>query len=156
MPLLEDFLLRFRRVWAPPGPVVGQAGVPEDVGGRLDDELSELTGELNAIDLEGQALLHAAQTEADAIMVTAHAESVRIVEEARNQVPRVRAGHAAQRVSDREAEMDRLFAAAEAQAVAIRDRARPRMQPVIDRIAADAFVGVPSSEVNDARVMGGR
>lgn len=156
MPLLEDLLLRFRRVWAPPGPVAGQPGVPEDAGEHLEEELRELSAQLNAIDVEGKALLHAAQTEAAEIVAAANAESAHIVEEARSLAPSVRAGRAAQRASDREAEMDRLIAEAETQAVAMRARARPRMQPIIDKIAADAFVGVRSSEVTDARVMGGR
>lgn len=155
MPLLEDLLLRFRRVWAPPGPVAGQAGVPEDLGAHVDDELRELTAELNAIDLEGQELLRAAQIEAASITDAARIESERLAEEARLRVPEVRAGRAAQRVLDRQAEIDGLLTAAEKQAAELRARARSRMPPVVDEVAAAVFAGVDASEVDGARVMGG-
>lgn len=154
MPLLEDLLLRFRRVWAPPGPVAGQAGVPEDQGGRVDDELRELSAALNSVDLEAQDLLRAAEVEAASIADAGRIESERIAEEARLRAPDARARRAAQRVIDRQTEIDGLLAEAERQAVELRARSRSRMQPVVDDVAAEILAGADASGVDGARVMG--
>ncbi len=156
MPLLEDLLLRFRRVWAPPGPVEGQAGVPADLERTLDDELRALTVALNAIDQEGQVIVQAAESEAAAIIAAARAESVRIVESARSRVPDVRAGKAAARIRDREEDVKALIAKAEGGAKEMQSRARSRMQPFIDRVKADVLAeSAGSLEEQHARVMGG-
>ena len=156
MPLLEDLLLRFRRVWAPPGPVEGQSGVPADLERTLDDELRELTLALSAIDREGQAIVQAAESEAAAIIAGARGESARIVEAARSRVPDVRAGKAAARTQDREEDVKALLANAETGAREMRARARSRMQPLVDRVKADVFAESAGSwEEQHARVMGG-
>ncbi len=156
MPLLEDLLLRFRRVWAPPGPVEGQAGVPTDLERTLDDELRELTVALSAIDQEGQAIVQAAESEAAAIVAEARAESARIVEAARSRVPDVRAGKAAARMQDREEDVKALIARAETGANEMRSRARSRMQPLVNRVKGDVLAESAGSwEEQDARVMGG-
>jgi hypothetical protein len=156
MPLLEDLLLRFRRVWAPPGPVQGQAGVPVDLERSLDDELRELTVALSAIDLEGEAIVQAAESEAAAIIAVARAESVRAVDVARARVPDVRAGKAAARIQEREEGVIALIAKAERDASEMRSRARSRMEPLVDRVKADVLGEVASSvEEQHARVMGG-
>jgi len=153
VPLLEDLLLRFRRVWAPPGPVEGQAGVPTDLQGKLDDELRELTVELSSIDQEGQAILQAAESEGAAIVAAARAEAVRMVEAARAGLPEVRAKSAATRIKDRQAQIDQLIAKAESDAEAIRSRARSRLQPFVELVTEDVFAGLKEQH---ARVMGGR
>jgi hypothetical protein len=157
VPLLEDLLLRFRRVWAPPGPVEGQAGVPTDLQGKLDDELRELTVELSSIDQDGQAIVQAAESEGAAIVAAARAESVRRMEAARARLPEIRAKSAATRIRDRQAQIDELIAKAESDAEGIRSRARSHMQPFVDRVAADVLAGLDAaSEEQHARVMGGR
>lgn len=157
MPLIADLLLRFRRVWAPPGPVAGQAGVPEDAAAHLNDELRDLTAALQAIEDEGEEIVRAAQAEAATIAEAARAESARIVEAARGGAPAVRAERAAARVRDREVEIDRVIADAERDAAAIRDRARSRMQPLVSRVVADILAAAsPEEEEGHARVVGGR
>ena len=156
MPLLEDLLLRFRRVWAPPGPVEGQAGVPADLERSLDDELRELTVALSAIDREGEAIVRAAESEAAAIIAVARAESVRVVDGARARVPDVRAGKAAARIQEREEGVIALIAKAESDASEMRSRARSRMAPLVDRVKADVLDELASPvEEQHARVMGG-
>lgn len=157
MPLIEDLLLRFRRVWAPPGPVAGQAGVPEDAAAHLNDELRDLTAALQAIEDEGDEIVRAAQTQAATIAEAARAESARIVEAARAVAPSVRAERAAARVRDRQAEIDRVIGDAERDAAAIRERARARMHPLVSRVVADVLaVASPAEEEGHARVVGGR
>ena len=155
MPLIEDLLLRFRRVWAPPGPVAGQAGVPEDAAAHLNDELRDLTTALQTIEDEGAEIVRAAQAEAVSIAEAARAESARIVEAARAGAPTVRAERAAARVRDRQAEIDRVIAAAEREAVAIRERARSRMQTVVSLVVADVLASASPEEERHARVVGG-
>lgn len=155
MPLIEDLLLRFRRVWAPPGPVAGQAGVPEDAAAHLNDELRDLTAALHAIEDEGDEILRAAHAQATSMVETARAESARIVEAARAGAPTVRAERAAARVRDRQAEIDRLIAAAEMEAAAIRERAREPMQRLAARVAADVLGSAGREEESHARVVGG-
>jgi hypothetical protein len=157
MPLLEDLLLRFRRVWAPPGPVEGQAGVPTDLQSKLDDELRELTLELSAIENEGRAIVQGAESDAAAIIATARAESVRAVEAARARLPEVRTATAATRIRDRQTKIDDLIAKADSDAAGIRSRAGGRMQPFVATVVADVFAGLNrESEEPHARVMGGR
>lgn len=155
MPLIEDVLLRFRRVWAPPGPVAGQAGVPEDAGAYLNDELRELTAALQSIGQEGDEILNAAQVEAASITEAARAESARMVEAARRSAPTVRAARAAARVRDRQAEIDGVIADARGEAALIRERALSRMQPLVVRVAADVLAPASTEEVGHARVVGG-
>lgn len=153
--MLEDLLLRFRRVWAPPGPVSGQAGVPEEAGTQHEDELRELTAALEAIDQEGQRMIRAANAEAAEIMQNARSEAERVVATARARAPEVRANNAAARIRNRQREIDELIAASEREADTIRTRASARLQPIVDRVAAGIFAGIGSLEEQHARVMGG-
>ncbi len=154
MPLLEDLLLRFRRVWAPPGPVAGQPGVPSDLAAELDDELRDLSIGLAAIAREGEGIVQAAEAEARSIIDSARAEAVRLVEAARIAAPAVRSQKASAKIRDRESEIQRLVADAEEEAAALRRRGRSRMQQVVERVVADVFAGQPAEEQH-ARVVGG-
>lgn len=154
MPLLEDLLLRFRRVWAPPGPVVGQPGVPTDLAAGLDDELRELSIELAAIAREGQGVVQAAEAEARSIIDAARTQSVRIVEAARIAAPEVRSSKAAAKMRDRRAEIDRLTADAETAAAAITRRVQDRMPALIERVVGEVLAEQPREEEH-ARVVGG-
>ncbi|MFI4972093.1 MAG: hypothetical protein WCC30_05515 [Candidatus Dormiibacterota bacterium] len=157
MPLLEDFLLRFRRVWAPPGPVAGQAPVPADLEARIDDELHELTSALSAIDDEGRSIVQAAESEAAKIVAAAQPEADRLIESARGKLPEVRATSATARISDRKAETDELIANAEKQAVDLRNRAMTRMQSFAGRVVIDVFEDAAGSVKEEhARLVGGR
>jgi len=156
VPLLEDLLLRFRRVWAPPGPVAGQSGVPEDLAATTDDELRDLSLALAAIDENGRAIVVESERQAAAIISAAMTESARIVETARERAPRVRADRAASRVRDRSAEIERLLAAAARDADAIRARASQGMEPAVARVVANVYGTPASSEVESARVVGRR
>jgi ElaB/YqjD/DUF883 family membrane-anchored ribosome-binding protein len=156
MPLLEDILLRFRRVWAPPGPVVGQAAVPTDFEARVDDELRELTSALSAIDEEGQSVVRAAESEAAKLIAAARSEAERAIQTARSRLPEVRATRAAARIRDSEADINDLVAEAEEQARDLRDRARSRMQGVVDTAVTDVFADTAGSlEEEHARIVGG-
>lgn len=153
MPLLEDLLLRFRRVWAPPGPVVGQPGVPTDLAAGLDDELRDLTIELSAIAREGEGVVQGAEAEARSIIDAARTQSVRIVEAARIAAPEVRSSKAAAKIRDRRAEIDRLILDAQAAAGEIKSRAEDRMPALIERVVAEVLAEHPEEE--HARVVGG-
>jgi cell division septum initiation protein DivIVA len=156
MPLLEDFLLRFRRVWAPPGPVAGQAAVPADLEARVDDELRELTSALSAIDDEGKSIIQAAEAEAARIVAAAQSEADRLIETARGKLPEVRATKAAACIRDRTTERDQLIAKAEKRAIDLHDRAVARMQSVAGRVVSDVFEDMAGSvEEEHARVVGG-
>lgn len=155
VPLLEDLLLRFRRVWAPPGPAAGQAGVPEDAAAHRGDELHEVFEALQAIEDEGREVIRIAEAEAASVGEAARAECGQILEAARTRAPQVRAARAALRVREREADIDQLIAAAEQQARAIRERARARAQPIVDQVVADVFAATTSLEEGHARVVGG-
>lgn len=154
MPLLEDVLLRFRRVWAPPGPVAGQAGVPSDLAAGLDDELRDLSIELAAIAREGQGIVQAAESQARSTLDAARTQAVRIVEAARIAAPDVRTETAKAKIRDRRAEVDRLIAEAEMEAAALQRRARDRMPALIGTVAAAVFAAQPAEEEH-ARVVGG-
>jgi ElaB/YqjD/DUF883 family membrane-anchored ribosome-binding protein len=156
MPLLEDFLLRFRRVWAPPGPVTGQAAVPADLDARVDDELRELTSELRAIDEGGQSVVRAAESEAATIIAAARSEAESAIQAARSRLPEVRATRAAARIRDREADLNDVIAEAAKQAADLRDRARSRMQDFVDKAVTDVFADTAESlEEEHARIVGG-
>jgi cell division septum initiation protein DivIVA len=156
MPLLEDILLRFRRVWAAPGPGAGQSAVPVDLEVRLDDELSELTSALSAIDEEGRSVVQAAEKEAAGILAAARSEAERTIQTARSGLPEVRATRAAARIRDRSADINHLIAEAEKRASDLRDRARPRMQGFVDRAVNDVFADTPGlAKEEHARVVGG-
>lgn len=156
MPLLEDLLLRFRRVWAPPGPVAGQAGVPEDLAATIEDELRDLSDELAAIDRRGQDVVSRAQAESAAIAASAMAEAASMVEAARTRAPHARADSAARRVSDRGDEIERVLARAAADARSLREGAEPRMRPLVDKVVEEVFASASGSEARDARVVGRR
>lgn len=153
MPLLEDFLLRFRRVWAPPGPVVGQAGVPTDLEARLDDELRELTEQLAALDEEAQAVVRAAEAEAARLVATAQAAVDDDARLARSGLPEVRASGAAARIHDRQSVMDDVMVRAARDAADLRERSRERMAGVVELVLSDLFT--QASEESDAHVVGG-
>jgi hypothetical protein len=156
MPLLEDFLLRFRRVWSPPGAVGGQAAVPADARARVEDELRELTAALDVIEREGQAIVNDAQAQAAAILAAARTEAEHRIEAARTKVPQQRSLSASARIRDRGTEVSARIADAERQAGDITSRARARVQHLVDQVTADAFVGIEgTSEVASARVVGG-
>ncbi|HSP08877.1 MAG TPA: hypothetical protein VLU92_04705 [Candidatus Dormibacteraeota bacterium] len=153
MPLLEDLLLRFRRVWAPPGPVVGQAGVPADLVARLDDELRELTQALAALDEEAQALVRAAEAEATRLVAAAQMgvdEDARLTQ---SRLPEVRASGAAARIRDRESVMDDLMKRAVADAADLRKRSRQRIESMVAAVVSELCT--PVLEESDAHVMGG-
>lgn len=151
---LEDILLRFRRVWAPPGPVMGQAGVPVDLQARVDEELTPLTTLLAAIDAEAQALVTAAEADAAQVVANAHAEAARAVESAQHSAPQVRAQGAGSRIKDREAAIDALMAGAENEAIELRNRARKRIGGVVEAVLGSTFAGAWTEEA-DASIMGG-
>jgi cell division septum initiation protein DivIVA len=155
VPMIQDFLLRFRGVWAPPGPAAGQAGVPADRRADLDHELRDLSDALETTEREAQEIVGAGEAEANAIAEAAGSESVRIVEEARLSAPQVRAQRAAARIQDRRAEIDRLISAAEADAAAVQVRAGSRVQPLVELIVAGFFAAQPAAGEQHARVMGG-
>jgi hypothetical protein len=152
---LEDILLRFRRVWAPPGPVMGQAGIPADLQTRVDDELRELTTLLASIDEQGSSIVQAAENESARIVALAQAEALGAIEAAQQRAPEVRAMGASARVRDRQTAMDSLLAAAGKDAVELRDRARKRMDGVVQTVVARTFAHV-SEEEADVRIVGGR
>jgi hypothetical protein len=156
MPLLEDVLLRFRRIWTPPGPAAGQTAVPADLEARMDDELRELTSALAAIEEEGESIERAAGAEASDIIAAAQLDAERTVAEARERLPEVRATTAAERIRNREADIAQLTAGAEKRASELRERARARMQGFVDRAVEMAFAESSASlEGDHARVMGG-
>jgi hypothetical protein len=157
MPMLEDLLLRFRRAWAPPGPVAGQAAVPVDLQARVEDELRELTGELSAIEQEGQAAVHTAEVKAAAIITAARAEAERAVESARSRLPEARAISAAGRIRDRQDQMDALIASAELEVADLHSLAVSRTSGIVDQVVVAVFADIESaSEVPNARVLGRR
>ena len=157
MPLLEDFLLRFRRVWAPPGAAAGQASVPTDLEAQIDDELHDLTSALSAIDLEGKSIVQSAESEAARILDAYQSEADRVIESARGKLPEVRASSATARISSRKSEADELIADARKQAVDAGDRAMTRMQSFAGRVVSEAFEQVAGSVKEEhARVVGGR
>lgn len=156
MPLLDDLLLRLRRIWAPVGPAAGQAGVPEEAGAGLDAEIADLSRELAAIDDEAIAILRAAEEQAAGIRSAAHLEASRISEQARTQLPRVRASQAARRIEERQAEIAQVLSAARQSAGEIREGARSRMPLLVGRIADEVFGSVVAAKENHARVVGGR
>lgn len=153
MPLLEDLLLRFRRVWAPPGPVVGQAGVPTDLVARLDDELRELTEELAALDEEAQALERAAEAEAAGLVAAARAAVDDDMRLAQSRLPEVRASGAAARIRDRQSVMEGVMVQAARDAGDLRERSRERMTGVVEAVLSDLFM--QALEESDAHVVGG-
>lgn len=153
MPLLEDLLLRFRRVWAPPGPVVGQAGVPTDLVARLDDELRELTGELAALDEEAQAVVRAAEAEAARLVAAARAAVDDDATRAQSRLPEVRASGAAARIRDRQSVMEDVMVRAARDAADLRERSRERMTSVVEVVLSDLFM--QALEESDAHVVGG-
>jgi hypothetical protein len=156
MPLLEDLLLRFHRIWAPPGAVAGQASVPADLQAHVDDELRELGAALDAIDQEGQAVVHEAEAQAAAVVAAAHADADRRIEAARARAPEERSLSASAHVRDRGAEITARINEAELEAVAIGSRATARFQQIVDLVSAEVFTGVEgASEVPHARVVGG-
>lgn len=152
---LEDILLRFRRVWAPPGPVMGQSGVPSDLQARVDDELRELTALLASIDEEGQAVLRAAQAEAAKIVAQAQAGAERAIEAAQLRLPEVRAQGASARIKDRQVVIDTLLVRADKDANELRGRSRKRLAGMVAEVLARTFVGVPAEE-GHARIVGRR
>ncbi len=153
MPLLEDFLLRFRRVWAPPGPVVGQAGVPTDLEARLDDELRELTEQLAALDEEAQAVVRAAEAEAARLVATAQAAVDDDARLAQSGLPEVRANGAAARIHDRQSVMEDVMVRAARDAADLRERSRERMAGLVELVLSDLFT--QALEESDAHVVGG-
>jgi hypothetical protein len=153
MPLLEDLLLRFRRVWAPPGPVVGQAGVPTDLVARLDDELLELTEELAALDEQAQAVVRAAESEAARLVAAARAAVDDDARVAQSRLPEVRASGAAARIRDRQSVMDDVMVRAARNAADLRERSRERMTSVVEVVLSDLFR--QALEESDAHVVGG-
>ena len=156
MPLLEDLLLRFHRIWAPPGAVDGQASVPADLQARVDDELRELAGALDEIDQEAQSVVKAAEGQAAAVIAAAHAEAEHRIEAARARAPEERALSAAAHIRDRGVEITARITEAQQQAAAIRSGAAARFQRIVDRVSGDVFAGVEgASEVPNARVVGG-
>lgn len=156
MPLLEDFLLRFRRVWASPGPVAGLAAVPADLEAGVDEELRELTSSLDAIDEEGRSIVQAAEDAAASIVALAQSEADRTIEVARATLPEVRTTKAAASIRDRRTDRDQLIATAEKQAIDLRLRALARMQSVAGRVVSDVFEDIAGSvEEEHARVVGG-
>jgi cell division septum initiation protein DivIVA len=154
--MLEDFLLRFRRVWAPRGPAAGQAAVPTDEKSRISDELRELTAALKAIEQEGVEIVLAAEKEAAEVIASAQAEAERATETARSRLPEVRASRAGARFRDREATIEALAADAQKAAQDLRTRAHSRMPDVTKGVLADIFaITEGSSEGRHASVVGG-
>lgn len=153
--MLEDLLLRFRRVWAPPGPVTGQAGVPKEAGEQRENEVRDLIEALEAIEREGERIMRAADAEASEIVQKARAEAERLIETARARAPEVRANNAAVRIRDREREIDELVASSQREAESIRTHASSSLQPIVDRVVAEIFAGIGSYEEQHARVVGG-
>lgn len=153
MAALDDFLLRFRRVLAPPGLVGGQLGAPVDLAASLDDELRDVTTALAAIAHEAEAIVRKAESEADSITSDARLEATSLVEAARVRAPRVRAEYAAARIRDRHAEIADLIAGAEKAAADITEQARARMRPLVERLVEDVLAAAPA-EGRHARVVG--
>lgn len=153
MPLLEDLLLRFRRVWAPPGPVVGQAGVPTDLVARLDDELRELTQELTVLDEEAEAVVRAAEVDAAELVAAARAKVEDDARQAQSRLPEVRAKGAAGRIHDREAVMEEVMVRAAGDAADLRERSQGRLKGMVEVVLADLFK--PALEESNAHVVGG-
>lgn len=155
MPLLQDLLVRFRRIWSPPGPVAGQAGVPEEAGANFDEEIRDLSVELAAIDREADDMVRAAEQQAASISEEAEAESARMVEDARTRLPAIRAKRAAARIQDRQAASARVIAEAESRAAELRAHARFRMPELVAGAVDDVFAGLTAPEEGHARVVGG-
>lgn len=155
MPLVQDLLLRFRRIWSPPGPVAGQAGVPEEAGANFDDEIRDLSVELAAIDRQADDMMRAAERQAASAGEAAEAESARIVEEVRTRLPAIRAERAAARIKDRQADSDRVIAEAESRAAELRARARSRMPDLVSAVVDDVFARLMAPEEVHARIVGG-
>lgn len=151
---LEDILLRFRRVWAPPGPVMGQAGVPTDLMARVDDELRELTVLLAAIDEEGDAIVRAAEAESASLVARARADADSAIEAARRRAPEVRATGASARFEDRQRAMNSLLAGAKNDAADLTGRAVTRMDDVVSQVVESMFAHL-SQEEDHARIVGG-
>ncbi len=155
MPLLNDLLLRLRRIWAPVGPAAGHAGVPEEAGTGLETEIADLAHELAAIDNEAMTIERDAKEKAAAIREAARAEASRIREQARGQLPAVRASQAARRVEDRQGEIASVLLAAEQSARAVRDRANARMPALVGRVVGEVFRSVAAAKEDHAGVVGG-
>ncbi len=155
MPLLEDLLLRFRRIWSPPGPVAGQPGVPEEAGARLDDEVRELSGELGSIDEEAAGIERDAAHQAAGIVDAAAAEAERTVADARARLPSLRAERAALRIRDRQADVERVVAEAGKEGAALLVRARSRTPELVKALVEEVFAEAETPEEGHARVLGG-
>ena len=156
MPLLEDLLLRFRRVWAPPGPVTGQAGVPADLDARIENELQQLTVQLAGFEAESEAVVHDAQLRADAIIAAARAAAEHDLVAARSRLSEVRARSALARASRREADIARLMETAEREAEAVRVRAGTHRALLVEAAVDEVFAGLPARDKEDrASAVGG-
>lgn len=133
MPLLRDFLSRFRPAGAPGA---GRAAVPVDRRHELESELGPLLVLLDGPSAECADTLAAAHQDADLIVAAARVEADRILAAARQQAADDIARLVRQAVSAARAQAAEITAAGAAEADAVRERARLRLPVLTDRAVA--------------------
>lgn len=141
MPQLGELLERFRHA-ATPGPPAAGGGVPGDVAADLQAELRPLLAALDEVEDEARAVIETAATEAASVRGRGARDAEAILDEARRQVARLRAGPPD--VDTGDGEVRATLAEAEAEADGVRRRAHERIPGLVARVmACVAGAGVP-------------
>jgi vacuolar-type H+-ATPase subunit H len=126
----HDFLDRFRPAGAPGA--AARAGVPADRARELAVEVEPVLALLDGTHAECERIIEAARQEADQITATAHAETMRIGQEA-DRLARIARDEAAGEVLARaRAEASEAEAGAGQQAVQIRRLAKRRLPGLVN------------------------
>jgi vacuolar-type H+-ATPase subunit H len=134
MPVLRDFLRRWRPAAAPGA--AARSGVPDDrpAGAEAEEELAEVFGALEPVRTECRVIADAARHEADQVRARAREQAEAILAEARAAAPVARAGAIEQARADSEAEQATIVAEAEQRAADIRQHAADRMPVMVGRV----------------------
>lgn len=140
MPRLDEILLRFRRLAAPPG-LAGPHAVVVDRAADARVELAAVLAAVDAIEDDADRIEAAARARRDALLEAAAAEARRLLEEAERRAPVERTAIVEAGRLRHEAETRAMIAAARSEARRIERAASGRVPELASAVVAR--LGVP-------------
>jgi vacuolar-type H+-ATPase subunit H len=138
---LPEFLRRFRRVWAPPGPALSRIAPPTDVAARLEAEVRPLLDAIAELQRSAESVRKDADAEAAQIVDEATQRAEKNVREAESSAPGTRAAAAKRRHEAVDTEIGRVLSESEEEANRIRATAKARMAELVEQVRACVLSG---------------
>jgi flagellar biosynthesis/type III secretory pathway protein FliH len=138
---LQDFLRRFRRAWAPPGPALARVAPPVDVTARLREEIEPLLAAIAEVQARAATIEAEAEKKSGEILDAASRQAEEELRNAEKQVSSARAEAAKKKQETFDQEIKASLDSARQEVERIEATSKERLPEIVTEVADCVFEG---------------